>query len=211
MAVTRGRRTVDDFRLDVPENWYPLPLGEDFSPKRWARETVEDAARLGSIDQVPAVLTDLEQHAERFRVQREHNPWLSAVVMMRIDETMSVGALLHYQLVTLGDGDGPDAFEAQLAEFGAQYVPGMRVRALESWRAPIAAGELVGAHYLIESREVGEAGAWVEQRTLFGVFPPGAVEMFMFTFTSSDFAAFDDMRAETQAIIESLQVDLVAA
>jgi hypothetical protein len=212
VAVTgKGRRTVDDYRLDVPENWYPVPLDGQLTLENWARETVQDAARLGSLEPQAAAAGELLQLAERFSAEHEHNPFLSAAVMMRIDETVSVGAVLTYQLVDLDEDDGPAAFEAQLAEFGAQYVPGMRVRALESWRAQVAAGELVGAQYLVESREIGETGAWLEQRTLFGVFPSEAAEMLTFSFTSSDMAAFADMRSETQAIVESLQVDLVAA
>jgi hypothetical protein len=211
--VTAGIRSVEiiDYDFDVPTDFYPVPLdaAEDVDSTRWALGVVDDvaltAANPGNPGDIVEELVEL-----RTRLLGLQNPWLTAAVSVRPEKYLTIGALLMVQQLAMDDDDGPDGFEQLARQESERMRPGARSRDLTIWRDEIPAGELVGLYQRIEFTEPGQPEGQLSERTMFGVFPTGSSDMLQFTFTSDDFAAFGDMRAETQAIVATLSVKTAA-
>ncbi|WP_394770566.1 hypothetical protein [Lacisediminihabitans sp.] len=207
--MTRGETELEivDLRIQIPERFYPVRLDEDIDSDEWAASVVAAvAADFDSVDHEDSLVGELEDL--RIRLLAGLNGYLTAAVYVRPERFMSLGCLLTFQIVEIEAGQDPDWFEATARELVAEEAPGARTIGFEAWRSTIAAGELVGIHQVIEYTEPGVEFGWVEARTVFGVFPEGSGDIVQLIFTTSDLAAFGDMRVETQAIVESLEVEI---
>ncbi|MDI2098536.1 hypothetical protein [Ruicaihuangia caeni] len=208
--MTPGRLEILDFDFDVPEDYYPIPLfgHDDLDSERWARAVIDDVrerADAGATGQIIESLAEL-----RDRLLSRANPLFTAVVSVRAQFTMTIGCLITVQQLELEPDDGPDELERALAESVETMPLGTRSREADFWRLRGDDREVVGMLQRLEYLEPGQAEGHLEQRTVFGVFPDGASDMLHFTFTVSDLATFGDMRAETQAIVDTVTFRLGA-
>ncbi|MGO4691333.1 hypothetical protein [Glaciibacter sp. 2TAF33] len=211
--MTAGIRSVEiiDYDFDVPADFYPVQLdaAEDIDSTRWALGVVDDVAlnapASGDVGDIALQLAEL-----RTRLLGQQNPWLSAVVSVRPEKYLTIGALLMVQQLAMDEDDGPDGFEQLARQESERMRPGARSRDLVIWRDEIPAGEVVGLYQRVEFTAPGQPEGRLSERTMFGVFPPGSTDMLQFTFTCDDFGAFGDMRAESQAIVATLSVKTAA-
>ncbi len=208
MSVARPSEIVA-FDFDVPPAFYPVPLhgDQEIDSVTWARSVIDDVV---SGAESPGAIGDIvDQLAElRRRLLSEDNPWLTALVSLRPELEITIGCLVQVQQFPLDDDDSPDTFEVMLKDGTASPARGTRTRVAETWRTEAMIGEVVGLFHRFDLRELGDEEGRLEQRTIFGVFPPKSSDMVRFIFTVSDLAAFDDMPKDTQAIVETLRVTL---
>jgi hypothetical protein len=208
MSIARPQEIVS-YDFDVPPAYYPIPLDpdQDIDSVRWARGVVDDvlvtATRPGATGDVIDQLVEV-----RRRLLAEQNPWLTALVSLRPELEITIGAVVQVQQFPMDDDDTPDSFEAMLREGVAHPAPGTRTRVAETWRSQAEIGEIVGLFHRFDLRDLGDESGRLEQRTIFGVFPERSSDMIRFIFTVSDLATFEDMPKETQAIVESLRLTL---
>lgn len=199
-----------DLRIQISDGFHPVRLDDDIDSATWAREVVaEVASQTGSVDDNDSVLAQLEEL--RIRLLAQLNPFLTAAVHIRSQDVMSLGLLLTFQVVEMEPEQGPDWYEKTARELSEDSAPDAFTLNFETWRGELPAGRFVGAHQVTEYFGSGDEMGWVEARTMFGVFPPNSTEMVQFTFTTADLATFGDMRAETQLIVSSLELDLGVA
>lgn len=194
--------------FDVPVNFYPIPLvaAASLDSTVWAQSVVDDVGAAAINPGVPGVL--VKELAElRTRLLGQRNPWLTAAVSIRPEAVLSIGCVLQSQQLAMDPDDGPDAFEQVIRDGSTAMRPGVRSRDLEVWRDTIPAGELVGVFQRMEFIELHEMLGGVSERTVFGIFPKDSSDMIQMTFTSEDFGAFADIRAETQEIVATLRVE----
>ncbi|MFM9919050.1 hypothetical protein [Lacisediminihabitans sp. H27-G8] len=166
-------------------------------------DVVSGAESPGAIGDIVDQLAEL-----RRRLLSEDNSWLTALVSLRPELEITIGCLMQVQQFPLDDDDSPDTFEVMLKDGTASPARGTRTRVAETWRTEAMIGEVVGLFHRFDLRELGDEEGRLEQRTIFGVFPPKSSDMVRFIFTVSDLAAFDDMPKDTQAIVETLRVTL---
>ena len=196
-----------DLRIQISSGFYPVLLNEEVGSAEWARDVVAlVASETSAVDHEDSLVTELEDL--RIRLLSQLNPYLTAAVSVRPEKIMSLGALLTFEIVDTEPGQGPDWYEEHAKTLVAQPSPEAFTISMNTWRAEITAGDLVGVHQVVEYRQQDDDAGWVEARTVFGVFPPHAAEMVQFTFTTADLNTFGDMRVETQAIVASLELEL---
>lgn len=196
-----------DLRIQISDGFHPVRLDEDIDSSVWARRVVaEVTAETGAVDREGSFAGELEEL--RIRLLAQLNPYLTAAVYIRPDEFMSLGLLLTFQVVEMEPEQGPDWYEETARALTEQNAPDAFTLNFDTWQGDLPAGRFVGAHQVTEYSALGEESGWVEARTMFGVFPPNSTEMVQFTFTTADLATFGDMRAETQLIVASLELDL---
>ncbi|WP_120339350.1 hypothetical protein [Cryobacterium soli] len=199
-----------DLRIQISDGFHPVRLDDDIDSATWAREVVtEVSSQTGSVDDNDSVLAQLEEL--RIRLLAQLNPFLTAAVHIRSQDVMSLGLLLTFQVVEMEPEQGPDWYEKTARELSEDSAPDAFTLNFETWQGELPAGRFVGAHQVTEYFGSGDEMGWVEARTMFGVFPPNSTEMVQFTFTTADLATFGDMRAETQLIVSSLELDLGVA
>lgn len=208
MSIARPQEIVS-YGFDVPPAFYPIPLDadQDIDSVRWARGVVDDVLATATRPGVTGDVCD-ELVEVRRRLLAEQNPWLTALVSLRPELEVSIGAVVQVQQFPMDDDDTPDSFEAMLREGVDRPAPGTRTRVAETWRSQTEIGEIVGLFHRFDLRDLGDESGRLEQRTIFGVFPQGSSDMIRFIFTVSDLATFEDMPKETQSIVESLRITL---
>ena len=205
---------VAAYDIKVPLNFFAIPLigDEEIDSARWARTVVDEvvagldasAGEFGTEEgDILAQLIEL-----RRRLLAGQNAQLTAAVSIRPEGMMTIGCLLTTEQFSMDADDGPDTFEQMLTAGVCQLRPGARTRVAETWRSSTEVGEIVGLFHRIDFIELGEEEGTLEQRTIFGVFPPRSRDMIRFIFTVADFATFADMAVDTQAIVETLEVTL---
>lgn len=196
-----------DLRIQISEGFYPVLLNEDLDSEVWARDVVTAvAAQTGSRDHEDSMLGELTDL--RIRLLAQLDPYLTAAVYVRPQRFMSLGVLLTFEIMEMEPGQGPDWYENNARTLIAETAGNVLTISADTWQGEVPAGRFVGAHQVSEYAAVDEEPGWVEARTIFAVFPPNSLEMVLFTFTTADLATFGDMPAETQLIVESLELDL---
>jgi hypothetical protein len=200
---TAAAADIVEFGVKAPDSWYPVPLDDRSERSAWARELATSLADGDAADTVTARLDDI-----RYRLTMQGNPFLSAAIYLPRAASGLIDCVLTYQLSDVADGESPESFIADAEAQRGRREPGFSVRDVTTWRTAIPAGELVGARTLNAYQELGADTGWVEERTVFSVFPPGALQSVQFAFTTSMLDAFTDMPAETGAVVETLTVRL---
>lgn len=204
---------IRDFSVSIPEGFYPMLLDDEVASEDWARDVVARAeADLGSADHEGAVEAELAEL--RLRLLAQLNPYLTAAVYLRPEHFLSVGAVMTFQVAEVEADQDAAWFLREARELAGDPDSDGTTILFDGWEHVIPSGRLAGIHqvveYLDDPAEPGDAPeeGWVEARTVFGVFPPGADEMVHFTFTTADLNAFGDMPAETESIVASLSIEL---
>ena len=200
------------YDIKVPLDFFPIPLAGDdeIDSARWARGVVDEV--LDGLD-APSEEGDIVEHLVelRRRLLAGQNAQLTAAVSIRPEGVLTVGCLLTTEQFGMDADDDADTFEQMLTEGVRQLRPGARTRVAETWRSDAEVGEIVGLFHRIDFIELGDEEGTLEQRTVLGVFPPRSRDMIRFIFTVADFATFSDMKADTQAIVETVEVTLQEA
>ena len=207
--MTERDLEIAAYNIKLPLDFYAIPLREDpdLDNVRWARGIVDEV--LAQAEAPTELAGIVEELAElRWRLLASSSPLLTAAVSIRPAGAMTIGCLLTAEQFSMEPGDGPDSFEVMLTEGVRQLRPGARTRLAEAWRTKTEMGEIVGLLHRIDYIELGAGEGTLEQRTIFGVFPLRSREMVRFIFTVSDFATFPNMKVDTQAIVETIQVSL---
>jgi hypothetical protein len=194
---------IIEFGVKAPDSWYPIPLDDRSEKSAWAHDLAGSIASGDEAARVTARIDDI-----RYRLTMQGNPFLSAAVYLPRAASGLVDCVLTYQLSDLDEGGSPESFIADAEAQRGRREPGFSVRDVTTWRRAIPAGELAGARTLNAYQELGAETGWVEERTVFAVFPPGALQSVQFSFTTSMLDAFVDMPAETEAVVETLTVRL---
>ncbi|MBK4348407.1 hypothetical protein [Lacisediminihabitans changchengi] len=206
MSIARSLEIVD-FDFDVPTDFSVIPLEADreLNSAHWARsvvaEVVEQDAAAGAVGDIVDELTEL-----RRRLLARQNPWLRALVSIRSELELTIGAIVEVQQFPMDDDDSVDSYEQMVTDGLAHPAPGTRTHIAETWRSESDAGTIVGAFHRFDIRDFGDAEGRLQQRTIFAVFPPDSSDMVRFIFTVADLATFEDMIGDTQAIVETLRV-----
>lgn len=200
-------REILRYDFDVPARFYTVPLSPDeaLGSAAWAQSITDDvlsgATEPGEPGDIVDQLVDL-----RTRLIGRGNPWLTAAVSVRPEHFLSIGALVLAEQLTMDADDGPDAFERLVREQATRMRPGARSRELQVWRHATSVGEVVGMFQRVDLTELDSETGRLSQRTLFGIFPDESQDMIQLTFTTEDFGEYADMRAETQAVVDTLSV-----
>lgn len=201
-------RVIADFSVDVPEHWYRVPTGTEVAGRTWAREL---AARLTTEQAATSALT---AHLDSLRewTLRLEKPGMTSAVYVPQPDFGRASALLGFEVSDIALESSPGApaasYLADLQAEAASASAGMTVRSFDSWREPVDAGELVGAHSVLAHGSLLEGEGGLEERCVYGVFPTNCAEMVQFVFSTRDFSAFGSMPEETQAIVSTLRVSL---
>ena len=187
------------FEIDLSEQWYPVPLEVGNEAARWSALVAGKLA-----PQAPA-LTELtgQLAAIQDRLRRMDDPYLTVAVWIPVPESGRASCVLGFKAVELSLTGSPEEFAAALERDATGQPPGRRVRDVIVWTGDTDAGSLVGANSLIEHRNPGDAAGVLEERTIFGVFPPRAAHMVQLIFSTHDLAAFANMSQETQELVET--------
>lgn len=193
---------IAEFGVDLLDGWYPVPV--DARATVWA-DGLCDEFEVGGEARASLAAELSRIHGA---IERLDDPYLSSAVFVPRPGSGLVGCVLSFEATPTAEVGGAAEFETQLADVAAMSRAGLRVSEVQTWRDEVVAGALVGAAMLLEHREIGEALALVEDRRVYGVFPPESDEMVQFVFSTENFAAFTDMTAETTAIVSTLRVSL---
>lgn len=198
--------SIASWDFDVPREWFKIPLDDDLDARRWAGEFAHEVAQFlgaeGPVDHLVDGLVDVQG-----KLSRRRNPWLTAMVAVREESPLSIGALITAQLLDR-DADGtPESLEQQMRRDSADMEPGSTAHDVVLWRDRVDAGDYVGMTQRIEHVEPGENGSYWSQRAIYVVFPPDTAEAVLFEFTTLDFGYFADIREDTELVVRTLRVE----
>lgn len=193
--------------FDVPPEWFQIPLDEDLDRRRWARAFAHEVAEFleadGPVEDLVDALEDVQS-----QLSRRRDPWLTALVAVRKQAPMSIGAVIMAQLLDRDGEATPELLEQQMRRDSAQMVPGQRARDVVLWRGRIDAGDYVGMTQRVEHFELGEEHGQLSERAIYVVFPPDSEQLVEFEFTTTDFGYFADIRQDTELVLRTLRVEL---
>ncbi len=195
-------RDIVDFGIGMPPGWYPMPL-EAAADLAWG---IALASTLTEHDTMRARLAD-ELELARSRFREIGDPALTAAVWIPFPQIGRTGAALAFSLAPLEDVGDPDGCEAALADPVVGAEESYRYFAVQTWRARIAAGEVVGSHNLI-AHPMEDGGAELEERVVAVVFPPGAAQAVQFVASAENLGVFTDMVQDVQDLVATLAVTL---
>jgi len=195
---------IGSFGIDLPDDWHPMPLTNDGAARSWAHATsVELTDDPEAREFLVGQLNDLR---ERLRARSDGN--LTAAAYVPHPDLGRVACLLYTELIWLDDDDSADSFEAMIRAEENRRRPGETVREQEVWRIDGADRDIVAAFQVMAYREPGEDAGWLEYRARYGVFVHGARQQVYLAFTATDLTAFDDMVRDTEAVVQTLAVEL---
>lgn len=200
-------RDIVDLSVNAEPTWYPIPLG-GVETKLWgetlAAEIVTNAAKQRALS---AQLTTLQ-----VRLAGIGNPRVSCAVWIPYPESGRASCALGFELTDIGAGLSSEAAAASyLTELQAdegRRFPGTEYLGVTTWTGEVAAGPFVAAHNFISRRDLGDAEATIEERTVFAVFPPGAAQYVQLVFSAEGIGAFVNMPRETEEVVATLQIEL---
>jgi hypothetical protein len=196
-------KDIVEFSVGLDPHWYRV----DLESTEWAMQLARTVVPRGLMQESGIRLAaELEQMRRRMASMRD--PRATVAVWIPSPETGRASCAVVFELTDLAAGDDPESYLSTLEANRGRTSPGTKYLEVTTWRAEIDAGLVVGAHNLIARRQLGELEATVEERTVFGVFVPGARQVVQFVFSAESLGAFTNMPGQTQAIIENLSVTL---
>ena len=219
------RPGIAGWSIDLPDGWFEVPLeassaaeagstavsaGIDDVEHEWIRAVI-DGAREAAVEPGSSTGLGTELRHVRQGLLSRADPWLRAAVSIRPEFEMTIGCLLIGSQAGLDPDDDADAFALLLEEGYRHPGRGIRTHGWRTWRERLDAAEIVGSYQRFETRDPGVEGGRIEDRTFFGIFPDGAMEMIRLEFTVSDLAAFRDIVDETAAIVRTVRFALEGA
>ncbi len=196
--------------FDVPREWFKIPLDEGLDTRRWAGSFAHEIAEFLEVDGPVESLADALYDVQSQLSQRR-DPWLTALVAVRAEAPISVGAVIMARQLERDADDTPESLEAQMRRDAEQMEPGSRSRDLVLWRDRADAGDYVGMTQRIEHAGRGDEPGMLSERAIYGVFPPESSDAVYFEFTTTDLDYFADIRHDTEFVVRSLRVTLGGA
>lgn len=194
---------IIDLGLAVAAEWHALPLS-DGDATGWALDLASQLAEGEAAETLTAELGDVCT-----RLRQLNNPYLSAAVYLPRAEFGLLDCLLSYEVIERTAEITPESFLRDAEHQRTLRTPEMLVRDVFTWTGTVQAGELIGSRTLNTYR-AAEQG-WVEERVVIGVFPQGARQFVILTFTLYDLNAIADLPAFAQDVVETLELELGSA
>ncbi|GAA4160739.1 hypothetical protein GCM10022286_17220 [Gryllotalpicola daejeonensis] len=204
------RRDVESFDFGFERDWFAMP-SEYGEGELWARDLVERLLPDAAPDDVAA-------RALRFQLARVHQNLaempvldLTGVVWVPEPESGYAGAVAGFALSDLTSEDSPEAVVAAAEASRGQIINGSSYLEVEPWRGEIeGVGPFVGVRELLSHPDEDQPGTTgIEERAVYTVFPTGAAQAVQIFFSAESIASFQDIRKQTQPIVETLRVKLV--
>jgi hypothetical protein len=194
-------KPIADFDMDLVDGWHFV----DTADARWAAQLAAELATEAPARE--AVAGQLAAIAARVKEVGADRSGARSMVWIPPREPFRVRCLLSFRVTSAFEG-GPSAYEGYLAADEGRREPGQRYEIVQTWSNSAPVGQIVGAYTLITYTDLLDDAPRSEARTMFGVFPDGASQMFEFVFTSDDLDGFADMVEVTSAWVSTLTVEL---
>jgi hypothetical protein len=186
--------------LTLPENWHDVDLESSDSSEWIAGLDLEytdnaDIERFsGALDSIRSKFMADDVDVAAIMLPEPNNGIIAAAMVLRVLE--------------LDPDDNPETYMAFAESHRSLSTPEFTVNRFSSWRGTHRNGELIGFSHLALLTEEGDTEGSLEERAVFAIFPPGAEEMVQITFRTARLGAFEDMAAETGAIVDALELEL---
>lgn len=196
-------RDIADFRLGLPEEWYPMPL--DDSGRSWPGELA------ASLTDDPDAATRLTGELESARAAfvGMDDPLIRAAVWVGEPESGHADAAMVFAMAEVDEIGMPDQYERFLASYANRTTDGEFYYNVSTWRSAVPAGEVVASHNMVAHPEADDAeGSLLEERVVIAVYPPGAAQAVQFIFSAQGLGSFENMPEQTQSIVLNLHVRL---
>ena len=205
MTDTGDARIKDITRFDVglDQTWHPVPLDDD-GADNWAEELVASFDLRGSAADLPW----FQLARVRANLQEIGDPTVTSVVWIPLPESGYVSCVLSFTLSALEPTDTLDAVFADLEADRQRSTDEHQFLEVDVWRGILAAEPFVAARNLIINRSPGDLEGSVEERTVFAVIPDSARQMAQFVFSAESIGAFYDITSQSQAVVDTLQIEL---
>jgi hypothetical protein len=202
LRATRNNRTIADYDIGLTDDWHQVDLDPETSAS-WpgslaARLASEEAATRGLAARLAAV-------QETMRGMEA--PQLTAAVWVPKPDSGDIASILAFGLVELVAGQDPALYRVALAADEGRSEDGVDFLDVRTWEARIDAGICVGAYNKIAHARPGTPTV-VEERTVFGVFPPRSKQMIECIFIAQSSSSYDDIVEQTQAVVGTVTVVL---
>ncbi|GAA4191059.1 hypothetical protein GCM10022288_21330 [Gryllotalpicola kribbensis] len=198
---TKKPRPIADFDMGLVDGWQWV----DTEDARWPDQLAADLGLTGAERQ--NLSGQLGAVAARVKEIGADRDGAGSLVWIPPQDQARVRCVLSFRLTNPYEG-GPGAYEGYLAADEGRREPGRRYDIVQTWRGTAPIGDVVGAYNVITYTDLLEDAPRSEARTLFGVFPTGASQMFEFVFTSDDLDGFTDMVERTSEWVATLTVEL---
>jgi len=196
---------IVDFSVAFGSDWYRVELSPERAIRRaWAtqlsgtllHETAVSALLAGELEDMSRVFAELR------------NPAMTVAVWIPTPESGRASTAVSFELTPLVQGQDPEWYLSTLEADRGRREPGVQYLEVSTWTGELDAGSFVAAHNLIARRDLRDADAALEERTVFGVFIPGARQMIQFVFSAESIGAFVNMPLQTQEFLAGLTVKL---
>ncbi len=196
--------------FDVPREWFKIPLDEGLDARRWAGSFAHEITEFLGVDGPIETLSDALYDVQSQLSQRR-DPWLTALVAVRAEAPISVGAVIMARLLGRDADDTLESLEAQMRRDAGQMEPGWRSHDLVLWRDRADAGEYVGMTQRLEHAGRGDESRTFSERAIYVVSPPESSDAVLFEFTTTIPGYFADIRRDTELVVRTLSVTLDGA
>lgn len=186
--------------LTLPENWFDVDL-ESSDSSEWIAGLELEFADTADIGRFSAALDSIRSKFIADDVD-------VAAIMLPEPNNGIIAAAMVLRVLELDPDDTPETYLEFAESHRSLSTPEFTVNRFSSWRGTHANGELIGFSHLALLTEGGQTEGSLEERAVFAIFPPGAEEMVQITFRTARLGAFNDMAAETGAIVDALELGL---
>ncbi|MBC7760456.1 MAG: hypothetical protein H7201_01375 [Candidatus Saccharibacteria bacterium] len=202
-----GAKAVIRYQVFLPALWHSVDLGNVGDVGEWSARLAMSIANAD--DAISALSRNFA--ALRNKLLATGDRAMTAAAYVPKPETGEIACAVGFELTPISVAGSADEFQNSLNDEADRRTLDSRFRANHTWTRSVDAGLLVGSHSLISRRDVASDEEHIEARTVFGVYPPDAVDMVQFIFSTDDLGAFGDMADETEKLVATLEVELESA
>lgn len=210
--------------LGLPESWFVIPatLESDAEIAEWANETAYRAWRLRADAGVPEeavspgagerLVVELAGLAANLRQQVDVAAGDFAAVWLPVPELGVLNAVVIVRSAARTGERTVENFADALAAAAETAVEGHAQLNSQRLEAELPAGPVRGVHSMLAVAQPDGGLAALEERTWLGVFPSAHADVMVeVLFIAERVASFDDMPAETLALLGNLEIDVEEA
>lgn len=189
-------KQIVDYTLSVGPDWHELPV-EGTDPYGWARQIVDDA----NVQDPAARLLEARLRSLAEVVGARVGRGATAAVWVPVPESGYAAALMSITVWNRGDGGYTDR-DAFLSQSVDDAIYGT------VWDGELPAGPFAARHVVRlrprdDARDDGAEHDVVEM-TEYAVFPEDAAQFVQILFSAENVTAFEDMPAQTEAMVHTL-------
>ena len=204
-----GAKAVIRHQVFLSDASHPVYLGDDGGVGEWSARLAMSITDADADDAISALSRNLA--ALRSKVLVTGDRAMTAAAYVPKPGTGEIACAVGFELTPISVAGSASEFQDSLNDEADRRTLDSRFRANRTWTRSVDAGLLVGSHSLISRRDVASDEEHIEARTVFGVYPPDAVDMVQFIFSTDDLGAFNDMAEETEKLVATLEVELEPA